>query len=180
MLESNRTMVAMRMEQLQEEAKAKKLAARGSSVAASVVSESEGGVALNQQPSIMDDLPTEPDFGTTGDGGQYQEFENLIQMAASDRLQEPLVPKSAKALSETGSAASGDTEKAWTRNYPVLKPHVKGQPGQPEDLTTSMDTLSLAGSTKSSVWGGNASKKLYPNATPTPVPADVNLEGLKG
>ncbi|KAL8788032.1 MAG: hypothetical protein Q9195_007498 [Heterodermia aff. obscurata] len=196
MLESNRALLAMQMEKLAIE-EAKKLAARSgtSAVATSAASESEGGVRL--QPSILDDMPTQSVRGGLDDGST--EFENLIeyasvQSAPKDKLQKPLIPMSSRSQSVATSGSSGDstaTAKAWAGKYPTLQPQNKAQSGaEKQDLQEGMDNISVSGSVNSfgsgpwgmgpgsSVWG-NASKKLFPNARPTPVPDDINIDNLR-
>ena len=195
MLESNRALLAMEMEQLQAIA-AKKLLARGEmSVGTSAASESEGGVRL--QPSILDDLPSQSVKGGQDDGST--EFENLIDHASmrsipQDNLQKPLIPTSSRTQSLAASASSGDstvTAKAWAGKYPTLQPQNKVQiDAENQDLQSGMDNLNVSGSIKSfgsgpwgmcsgsSVWG-NSTQKLFPNARPTPVPEDVNLDNLR-
>ena len=198
MLESNRALLAIQMEQLSTKETARRVMAHGnvSAVGTSVVSESEGGVRL--QPSILDDLPSQ---STTG-GEEYgsTEFENLIEYASMpsapiDNLQKPLMPMSSRSQSVAGSGSSGSstaTAKALTSKYPTLQPQNKAQgKAVAQDLQSGMDNISVSGSVKSSgsgPWGmgsgsglwGNASQKLFPNARPTPVPDDIDIDNLKG
>lgn len=198
MLESNRALLAMQMEQVAAKATAKRVSARGdmSAVGTSAASESEGGVRL--QPSILDDLPSQSVNGGNDDGST--EFENLIEYASmrsapKDKLQKPLIPMSSRGQSIAGSGSSGDstaTAKALAGKYPILQPqNIAQSNAEGQDLQSGMDNLSVSGSVKSSgsgPWGmgsksgpwGNASQKLFPNARPTPVPADVDIGNLKG
>ena len=198
MLESNRALLAMQMEQVAAKANAKRVSTRGdtSAVGTSVVSESEGGVRL--QPSILDDQPSESVVGGNDEGST--EFGNLIEYASmrsapKDTMQKPLIPTSSRARSIAASGSSGDsaaTAKALAGKYPILQPQNLAQ-GKVEvpDLQSGIENMSVSGSVKSSgsgPWGmgstsgpwGNASQKLFPNARPTPVPADVDIDNLKG
>lgn len=196
MLESNRALLALQMEQIAEEEKAKKIASRSamSMLGTDAASESEGGVRL--QPSLMDEMldeESQPDFATAGfdnDGrGKVNEFETLIEHASmhsapKSSLQDPLIPTSARSQSDAASIASASTTataKAWSGNYPALHPQNMNKANQ-NDVLAGMDKLSVSGSVKSSASGtwGNASKKLFPNAPPTPVPADLDIGNLKG
>lgn len=185
MLEQNRALLAMQMEALQKKEMEKKEAMRGPmSYGGSVISESEGGIPL--QSSLLDG-PNPQGFGTGGgDGGQVNEFENLIEHASmsKDILQEPLIPESIYNQSEGGlSAATNSTAKAWLGNYPPLQPLVKGKENaKVEDLDDAMNNMSVSGSGQASTPGawGNSAKKLFPDARPTPVPAGIDLENLKG
>ena len=198
MLESNRALLALQMEQIAIKANAKRVFTHGetSAVETSAASESEGGVRL--QSSILDNLPSESVNGRGDDG--YSEFEHLIEYASmdstpKDNLQKPLVPISSRSRSIAGSGSSGDstaTAKALVGKYPSLQPQNKAQSNAEEqNLQTGMDNPSVTGSVKSSgsgPWGmssglgiwGNASQKLFPNARPTPVPDDVDIDNLRG
>ena len=188
MLESNRALLAMQMEQLQKEEAEKTAAARSamSNLGTSIADETDGGVRL--QPSLLDedfDLPSEVGFGTHGDDkGKVNEFENLIELASmysypKDHLQAPLVPSNIQ--SSVGSIASGTTNataKAWSGDYPALKPQNIGT----QDLEKDIDALSISSSVNrpAGAWGGASSKKLFPDAEPTPVPTDMDIGYLKG
>ena len=189
MLNAHRAMLAMQMEQIAEENAAKKAAYRSamSAMGTDAASETDGGVRV--QPSLLDDLPeSEADFETTGEyKGKANEFQNLIQSASMhtasiDRLQQPLVPASTHNQSSTTSVpsvSSTGTAKTWGANYPTLKPR-----NQAEELEmqAALENVSIKGSVKSSTsnaWG-NAAQKLFPDACPTPVPNDVNIDNLKG
>ena len=209
MLESNRAMLALQMEQLVHKENAKRALLHGnqSAVGTSAASESEGGVRL--QPSIMDDLPSQSTHGSEKDGNS--EFENLIEYASmrpvqKDNLQKPLVPISSCGQSVTETHSSGDstaTAKALGK-YPTLQPQNKPSNNAQSDameqnLLSGMDNMSVSGSVIGSVsgsvkssgsgpWGmgsgsvwGNASQKLFPNAppTPAPAPADIDIDHLK-
>ena len=206
MLESNRALLAMQMEQIaiNETARRNLTHAELSTAGTSAASESEGGVRL--QSSILDDLPSQSTHG--GDDDRSTEFENLIEYASmhsvpKDNLQKPLVPTSSHSQSVAASGSSGDstaTAKALGK-YPTLQPQNKAQSNAVEqDLHLGMDNMSVSGSVSGSVsvsgsikssgsgpWGmgsgsnvwGNASQKLFPDARPTPVPADIDIDNLK-
>lgn len=189
MLNAHRAMLAMQMEQLTEEEKAKRAAYRSamSAMGTDAASETDGGVRV--QPSLLDDLPeSEPDFGTTGeDRGKASEFQNLIRgasmhTASMDGLQQPLVPASThnqSSATSVPSVSSTGTAKAWGANYPTLQPRNKAEE---LELQAALESMSISGSVKSSTsnaWG-NAAQKLFPDARPTPVPSDLNIDNLKG
>lgn len=189
MLESHRALLAMQMEKIAEEEQAKKAAHRSamSALGTDAASETDGGVRV--QPSLLDDLPdSELDFGTTGqDNGKANEFRNLIENASmrstpKDGLQQPLVPTSTNKQSSAASnysMSSTGTAKGWSANYPTLQSQTMAKE---DPLQAGIDKMSINGSVKSSTsnaWG-NSAQKLFPDARPTPVPSDLNIDNLKG
>ena len=99
-------------------------------------------------------------------------------MSTKDNLQAPLVPESVYNKTEGGLTATTDSSaRAWLNKYPPLQPGKEGVQG----LNMGMNNLSVGGSNPFSpgAWG-NASQKLFPNAPPTPVPAGIDIDDLKG
>lgn len=186
MLNAHRAMLALQMEKLTDEERAKRAAYRSamSALGTDTASETDGGVRV--QPSLLDDLESETDFGTTGeDRGKSTEFQNLIRgasmhTASMDGLQQPLVPASTQSsATSVPSVSSTGTAKAWGANYPTLKPRNKAEE---LEMQAALESMRISGSAKSSTsnaWG-NAAQKLFPDARPTPVPSDLNIDSLKG
>lgn len=124
-----------------------------------------------------------PYLSTAGGNDPPNEFENLIELATSvkDNLQAPLIPESVYGTEGGLSASTGTTARAWLNKYPPLQPQVPGK--EEVDLNARMNNLSVSGSNQvrsgPGAWG-NASQTLFPNARPTPVPAGIDIDDLKG